>query len=204
MACPARAGKMLAQPPQMLYAIPMRPLFFLTALAAAPALAADPPPAPPAVVKSLLDCRAITDTAQRLACLDAGVAALAGAVERRDVLVADRAAVKQARRGLFGLTVPGAGLLDAGKAGEVSADEKSDERGALAEITATITAARAGRDGRWRFALDDGSRWLQTDGEAFRHDPRAGMAMRIRRAAMGSFLANVDGQSAIRVKRVVD
>lgn len=188
------------------YAAAMRPMPVLLALwvLAAPALAAEPPAPPPAVIKSLLDCRAIADTAQRLACLDAGVAALAGAVERRDVLVADRAAVKKARRGLFGLTVPGAGLLDEGKAGEVSADEKSDERGALTEITATITAARSGRDGHWRFTLDDGSRWLQTDNEGFRHDPRAGMPIRIRRAAMGSFLANVDGQSAIRVKRIVD
>lgn len=178
-------------------------LVLLACLVAAGLVAAAEPPAPPpAVIKPLLECRAIADTARRLACLDAAVAALAGAVERRDVLVADRDAVKQARRRLFGLTTPGAGLLDEGKAGDVSTDEKSDERGALTEITATIATASSGRDGNWRFTLDDGSRWLQTDNAGFRHDPRPGMPIRIRRAAMGSFLANVDGQSAVRVKRI--
>ena len=76
-------------------------------LIAAPAAAADKPKqAPPAVVQKLLDCRALTDSAARLACLDAGVAALAGAVENRDVLVADKEEVKKARRGLFGLALP--------------------------------------------------------------------------------------------------
>lgn len=175
----------------------------LLLIAAAPAAAADTPAAPPAVVQKLLDCRVIADSAQRLACLDAGVAALAGAVASRDVLVADKDEVKKARRGLFGLALPSFNLFGADKdaAGE---GEKKDERGALTEIEATITAARPGRTGGWRFVLDDGSTWVQTDNDSFRHDPRAGMKIRIRRAAMGSYLANVEGQTAVRVRRVVD
>jgi hypothetical protein len=173
-------------------------------LIAAPALAADKPKnAPPAVVQKLLDCRALTDGAARLACLDAGVAALAGAVEKRDVLVADREEVKKARRGLFGLSLPSFNLFGTDK-DDVAEGEKKDERGALSEIEATITAARPSRTAGWRFVLDDGSTWLQTDSLSFRHDPKPGMKIRIRRAAMGSYLANVDGQIAVRVKRIVE
>ena len=75
---------------------------------------------------------------------------------------------------------------------------------ALTEIEATITAARPSRTAGWRFVLDDGSTWLQTDAIGFRRDPKPGMKIRIRRAAMGSYLANVEGQLAVRVKRVVE
>ncbi|WP_310476379.1 hypothetical protein [Sandarakinorhabdus sp.] len=171
---------------------------------AAPVLAADKPKnAPPAVVQKLLDCRALTDAAARLACLDAGVSALASAVESRDVLVADKEEVKKARRGLFGLALPTFNLFGADK-DEVAEGEKKDERGALTEIEAIITAARPSRTAGWRFVLDDGSTWLQTDSLGFRHDPKPGMKIRIRRAAMGSYLANVEGQTAVRVKRIVE
>lgn len=182
----------------------MRSIPLALLLIAAPAVAADKPKqAPPAVVQKLLDCRALTDATARLACLDAGVAALAGAVESRDVLVADKEEVKKARRGLFGLSLPSFNLFGADK-DEAAAGEKKDERGALTEIEATITAARPSRAGGWRFVLDDGSVWLQTDNETYRHDPRPGMKIRIRKGAIGSYLANVDGQSAVRVKRIVE
>lgn len=180
------------------------PTFLAALLIAAPAAAADAPKqAPPAVVQKLLDCRALADAAARLACLDAGVAALAGAVENRDVLVADKEQVRAARRGLFGLALPSFNLFGADKDAEEKG-EKKDERGALTEIEATITAARPTRAGGWRFVLDDGSVWLQTDTLSYRRDPKPGMKIRIKRAAMGSYLANVDDQKAVRMRRVVD
>ncbi|WP_017666830.1 hypothetical protein [Sandarakinorhabdus sp. AAP62] len=170
-------------------------------LIAAPALAADKPKnAPPAVVQKLLDCRALTDSAARLACLDAGVAALAAAVEKRDVVVADREEVKKARRGLFGIALPNLNLFGGGK--DDGDKESSDETGALKEIEAVVKSARPGANGNWRFVLDDDSVWVQTDGRIFPRDPRAGMKIRIRRAAAGTFLANVDGQIAVRVRRL--
>ena len=180
------------------------PIFLAVLLIAVPAAAADAPKqAPPAVVQKLLDCRALADAAARLACLDAGVAALAGAVENRDVLVADKEQVRAARRGLFGLALPSFNLFGADKDPEEKG-EKKDERGALTEIEATITAARPTRAGGWRFVLDDGSVWLQTDTLSYRRDPKPGMKIRIKRAAMGSYLANIDDQKAVRMRRVVD
>jgi hypothetical protein len=174
-------------------------------LAAPSAMAADKPVAPPpAVVQKLLECRAITDTAQRLACLDAGVTALADAVEKRDVVVADRAAVTKARRSLFGIALPSFNLFGNGKDDADSKDSKdqTDELGALKEIEATLKAARPGAGRNWRFVLDDDSVWVQTDGRQIPRDPRAGMQIRIRRAAVGTFLANIDGQIAVRVRRL--
>jgi hypothetical protein len=178
----------------------MRHIISLIVLAlAAPAAAQKPPQAPPAVVQKLLDCRALTDTTQRLACLDAGVAALAGAVEKRDVVMADKEQVKQARRSLFGITLPSFNLF-----GKDDDDDKSkaDERGVINEIEATLSGARPGPGNNWRLVLDDGSVWLQTDGRLFPRDPRSGMKIKIRRAAVGTYLANVDGQIAVRVRRI--
>lgn len=168
--------------------------------AASAASAADKPSVPPpAVVQKLLECRAITDSAQRLACLDTGVAALADAVEKRDVVVADREQVKQARRSLFGITLPSFNLFGSDKDDD---DKGDDDRAALNEIEGTLKSARPGPNRNWRFVLDDDSVWVQTDGKMIPRDPRAGMKIRIRRAAVGSFLANVDGQIAVRVRRV--
>ena len=178
-----------------------RTIGLLIAVAAvAPAIAADKPPqAPPAVVQKLLDCRAITEPGQRLACMDAGVAALAGAVEKRDVVVADREQVKKARRGLFGLALPSLNLFGSGDDDD---GDKADERGVINEIEATLTGARQIAGNSWRFVLDDGSIWVQSEARPLPRDPKAGMKIRIRRAAMGTYLANVDGQIAIRVRRI--
>lgn len=167
-----------------------------------PAVAADTPKAPPpAVVQKLLECRGIGDAAQRLACLDAGVAALAGAVESREVVVTDREQVTKARRGLFGLAPSGFPLFGGGVRKD-RVDEADDEDRVPTAIEAVLTAAQPGRDGNWRFTLDDGSRWVQTDGMAIRRDPKPGMKIRIRAAAMGSYLANIENQVAVRVKRL--
>jgi hypothetical protein len=50
--------------------------------------------------------------------------------------------------------------------------------------------------------LEDGARWTQTDSTRVNRTPKAGMKARIRRAAMGSFFVNIDGQLAIRMKRL--
>jgi hypothetical protein len=179
---------------------PMRSLICLAAAALhVPAFAADKPmQTPPAVVQKLLDCRAMTDSALRLACLDAGVAALASAVETRDVVMADKDQVKNARRSLFGITLPSFNLFSDGKADA----EDTDKQGTLNQIEAKLASARAGAGNNWRLVLDDGSVWAQTDGRVLSRDPRSGMSVRIRRAAVGTFLANIDGQIAVRVRRI--
>lgn len=162
------------------------------ALALAGPVAGQPASPKPAAFQKLVDCRAIADSAQRLACFDREVAGLAAAEARQDVVVIDRARVRTARRSLFGLTVPDLGIF-----GGNDADEDGVSR-----IDAKIAGVGRTGEGKWTFRLADGARWAQTDTRTLPGDPKVGQPIAIRKAAMGSFLANVDGQTAIRVKRV--
>lgn len=163
-------------------------------IAAAPAVAADPVAAKrPEVFEKLVACRAIADTAARLACYDAQVARLDEAESRKEVVVVDRAEVKKARKGLFGLTLPDLGGLFGG-------GDNDKEAEALSEIESTIKSAALNKAGKWVLFIEDGARWVQTDTAVIR-TPKPGMKIRIRRAAMGSFFANINDRTAIRVQR---
>ncbi len=111
------------------------------------------------------------------------------------MVVADKEQLQKARRGLFGITLPSLGLFG-GK------DDDKGDNAPINEIEATITSARQIASGNWRLVLDDGGVWVQTEPKRIARDPRSGMKVRIRRAAVGTFFANIDGQTAIRVRRV--
>lgn len=136
-------------------------------------------------------CRTITTPEERLACFDREVAALARAEAAQEIRVLDRQQVRRARRSLFGLTLPDLDLFGGGD---------GDEQG-VSEINAIIRSVSQDPTGKWIFVLDDGARWAQIDSRQLGIDPRPGQPIRIRRAAMGSFLANVNRQVAVRVQR---
>jgi hypothetical protein len=164
----------------------------LSALAATSSLAKDDAaklPPPPSVYRQLIDCKAIADPAARLACFDTQVAALEQAQQRREVVIVDQAEVRDAKKGLFGLSLPRIKLFDTG----------GDE---FTQIETTIGSARQYTYGRWRIVLADGAVWDQIDEEVLASDPRAGDKIVIKRAAMGSYKASVKGQPSIRVRRV--
>jgi hypothetical protein len=144
--------------------------------------------AAPAVFQQVIDCRTIADSAKRLACFDNSVAALEQATAKKDLFVADRAKVRETKKGLFGLSLPSVKLFGDG-------DELDEIEGKVAGLSNTSR-------GKWVFMLEDGARWEQTDTRAIY--PEKGDRIRIRRAAMGSFLANVGGSTAFRVSRRLD
>lgn len=150
----------------------------------------DPSTAPPPVYQSVLDCRAIADPAQRLACFDAKVGAMAAATEKKDLVIVDRETIRATKRGLFGISLPKIKLFGGNDDEEVN------------QIESTINAAYAAKDGMSVFVLADGSRWKQTDGR-FTY-PKAGQKILIKRAALGSFMAQVNGQPGVRVLRLAD
>ena len=92
---------------------------------------------------------------------------------------------------LFGLALPDLGLFG----------DDNEEEG-VSEIQSTVHSATQNALGKWIIRLEDGARWIQIDSRELARDPRPGLPVRIRRAAMGSYLANVDNQIAIRVRRV--
>lgn len=147
---------------------------------------------------ALLACQKIAESSQRLACFDAESAKLGAALSRKDVVVVSRNEVKAAQKSVFGLSLPRLGIF--GGTQEASKAEANEEEG-VGYIDAHIESARQGPDGKWIFVLDDGARWAQSDTSNIRL-PKSGDTMRIRRAALGSYMANINGRPAIRVRRL--
>lgn len=143
---------------------------------------------PPPLFQSVLDCEKETDPEARLACFDRTVAALAAAHRDRELAVVDRSSMREARRGIFGLSLPRLKLFDSDESEEVTA------------IDSTIAGVRMAKDGMPIFVLADGARWKQTEGRNV--FPKAGNPIHIRRAAMGSYMANVNKQPGVRVVRI--
>ncbi len=160
----------------------------LAILVAGGASAAEAPTRAPAM-QSVLDCRAIADATQRLACFDKAVEAMAKAEQSGDLVAIDREQRRTVRRQAFGLTLPSLAMFDKG--------EKPEESNRIA-----VTLAQANRNaaGKWVFVLDDGAVWRQIDDGQLEPPPRAGQKAMIRRAALGSYMIHLEG-SAIRVHR---
>jgi hypothetical protein len=160
----------------------------LSAAVPLPALAQSQAEPVPQVFKDVVDCRALTDTAARLACYDRTVSAMADATAKNDLFLADRAKVRETKRTLFGLSLPSLRLFG----------DNED----ISQIDSTITRLSSNARGKWIFTLQDGGRWAQTDVRSIA--PKVGDKIVVRRAAMGSFMANVGGARAVRVERLAN
>lgn len=160
-------------------------------LAATPAVAQQsaPRPATPEAFNRAVQCRTIANPQERLACYDREVAAMAAAEAASEIRVVDRAAIRNTRQSLFGLTLPDLNIFG------------GDDNDPMNEINGTIRSVTQLSDGKWAFTLEDGARWVQIDNRNLSSYPRPGHTVRIRRAAMGSFMANIARNTAIRVRR---
>ncbi|HEY0102078.1 MAG TPA: hypothetical protein VGB60_01290 [Brevundimonas sp.] len=162
-----------------------------SALAALAMTAAqEPPPHSPEQLQRLLACRAVTETTARLACFDATAGALETAHRDGSLVVVDRGQMDRARRETFGIDLPALPRLFGSRAGPE-----------LSEIETTLVSATINPREEWTFRLADGSTWRQTDSGSVQFRNRPGQPVRIRRAAMGSFLMTVGGSRAIRAER---
>ena len=143
----------------------------------------------PKIFNDVLECRKIADGQARLACFDKSVGTLATAQQNKDLYVADKAAVQEARKGLFGFSLPKVKLFGDD---DMAAEVKS--------IETTIKAVSQGQKG-YVFTLEDGARWAQMDG-AYMDRPKAGSKIRIRRAALGSYMGSIEGRVGFRIERL--
>ncbi|APG63544.1 hypothetical protein LPB140_03755 [Sphingorhabdus lutea] len=141
----------------------------------------------PAIFDDLVSCRDITDAAQRLACYDEKVGALDAAEKNNDIILTDKASVQEAKKGLFGLSLPSIKIFD-----------KDDTE--INEISGVVASAYQ-RNYRWTIILEDGAKWVQTETSSIVRSPKKGMPVEIRKASLGSFLVNIDGQRAIKMRR---
>ena len=145
-----------------------------------------------AVLRSLLDCRTVADDAARLACFDTAAGAFDRAEAQGDILVVDKEQATAVRRQAFGFTLPSLSVFERGDA----------ESAKLDNISAQVVRATEDGAGRWTVELEGGAVWQQTDNERLARRPRAGSVAEIRTTAMGGYFMNLDGQRAVRARRV--
>ena len=143
----------------------------------------------PAGVQRLIGCRAIQDNAQRLACFDRETAAVEQAIAKKDLVLIDKARATQAKKSLFGFSIPDFGGLFGGNEDEVK------------EITSTVAAFDHGLYTGWIIRLADGSQWAQTDDAQLGLPPRKGDKVVVRRGSFGAFFLRLNGQPGFKVKR---
>ncbi len=160
-----------------------------TILWAAGAAAAERPADRAQVFKALVDCRAITDSAARLACYDKAAAEIDKAEASGDIVVVDRQQARAARRQAFGFNLPTLSIFD-----------KAATREELDVIDAKVASAGHGADGRWVITMEDGAVWREIGDQEPNLDPRPGKAARISRGSMGSYFVKIGGVST-RVRR---
>lgn len=138
---------------------------------------------------AVVECRKITDSAERLACYDKAVADLDSAEKSREVVVVDREQVTEARRSVFGLRLPRIKLFDR--------DDEPD----IDEIETSVVSIDRNGNGRVFFTVTDGARWVQTDDRTV-VGVRPGTRVTLKKAALGSFFAKFHGSISVRVQRV--
>ncbi len=169
-------------------------LFFgvtcVTALAGVASAQQAVPAERPEALSRLVACRSVTAPEARLACYDAAAGALDAAHQQGEVVIVDRAQVSAARRQQFGLETPNSASLDAAAPPE-----------RVESVETTLTRAAQGGEGKWVFVLSDGSTWRQIDTDRVTFRNEAGQAVRVRRAALGSYLLTVGRGQAVRVRR---
>jgi hypothetical protein len=144
----------------------------------------------PTQVQALLACRSVTESNQRLACYDKAAQGFAEAVGKKEVVVIDKARATQARRSLFGFTVPNLGALFGGGGDEIS------------QVDGIVQNVIENGDGTLILTLADGSTWAQIDDTPVALPPRRGDKIVIRRGALGAYFVKIGSQPGYKAKRV--
>lgn len=149
------------------------------------------PPARSEAVAAISRCTAITAPSDRLACFDTAAAAFQAAEQAGDILVIDRGRMAMAQRQAFG--------TDETPFETLQPAARRPER--INSIETTLTSASRSGDGGWIFRLEDGSVWDQVGHDTLVFQNRSGERVRVRRAALGSYMLVVGGSGSVRVRR---
>jgi hypothetical protein len=156
------------------------PLLLVCLVCAPPCMAAEP-------LEGVLACRAITDSAARLACFDRETAALAGAPASSAIAA----------------PVPGAQQSFGVRGSAIAATEEATggRPAELAKLESHIVALALTGNGRTLFTLDNTQVWkqLESDGDVL---ARLGDSATISRGALGSYWLQLKSGRGCKVTRV--
>ncbi len=161
----------------------------LIAASAAPAFAQGSP------LDKVYACAAKTADAERLACYDAAISGLKEAQTAGGIAVVNSSQIAAAEKEAFGLEAPSLSQLARSASPTTNAPE-------LERVQATITVAERRPNGTFRFTLDNGQVWEQTDTYDLGRILTTPVQAEIRKASLNSFMLKPTNRSAVRVKRV--
>jgi hypothetical protein len=168
---------------------------------AALALISLPAFAQQAPLESVYACSGVTDSAQRLACYDSAVAGLKQAESSGGLAVVNREQIEKAEKEAFGLPTPSLSVL-AESARSTAAAPTTEKPKSLERVTFPVKSVNKGPDGRYRFVMENGQEWRQTDGITLPAIGKGPWQAEIRKAAIGSYMLKLDNRTAVRVRRV--
>lgn len=164
------------------------------ALAGLPAFAQEAP------LDKVYACAGITDGTQRLACFDSAVAGLKQAETSGGLAIVNREQIEKAETEAFGLAAPTlSALAESARARSTPSTEKPK---ALDRVTFPVKSVTKGPDGKYRFIMENGQEWRQTDGMKLTSLGKGPWQAEIRKGAMAGFMLKLDDRTAVRVKRV--
>ena len=146
-------------------------------------------------VSDLQACRALSDSAARLACYDRAADALTTATASQEIVIVERSEVRKTRKGLFGFTLPKIGFL-AGRA------DNRDDQADMDRLETKVVTSRALPYGKWRFTVESGAVWDTVEASFAFDDPLPGRTVLLERGALGSYFAKVGKGRRVQAKRV--
>ena len=153
--------------------------------------AAAPSAAPlPSEIRAIADCRGIQDSQARLACYDTASIKLQEAIASKNLTVLSRSDVRQARKSLFGFSLPRIPFISGDDANEVQ------------EITAKVASVRSTGYNKWQFQLEDGAVWETTEPASDGYSPSRGDKVTIKRGVLSNYFIIFAGMRAIRGRRI--
>jgi hypothetical protein len=149
------------------------------------------------VIQSFQRCRSITTVEARLECFDKAASVLGNAVKNKEITIVDRQEVRQARRSLFGFTIPRLSLFG----GDDRDETRSSRDAEFAELNTTIISATPIANGRVQLRLAEGDAvWSTTDPMPF--PPKPGAKIRVKRGALGNYFLAIAGERSVRGVRI--
>ncbi len=147
---------------------------------------------PPSLLDRAEDCAVIDDAAQRHACFDALVPDLK---KGRSPAVASVAKPSPAAPPQSALTAPVA-------TPEQVAAAKAAKDTEVTEVNLPVKSITQSADGKYRFTMENGQIWKQTDTTKLRAIGSGPWTAQIREASLGSYLLTLGNSRAVRVQRM--
>ncbi len=145
----------------------------------------------PIILENLVNCAIIKNDKDRLACYDQNIITFQTAEEKGEIIVEDKEVILQSREEVFGFKSVDNPVFN------------GDNDANLNSINSTITSARLSGSRKWLITLGNGSIWQQSEPKRLRSGgPKIGSDILIKKASLGGFIAEIDGQRPFRVKRL--